>query len=146
MQGLDRLNNLIRDIYLLNAIGEVITLQIDLVDVNEVTESLKEQFNDSEKDGLYINGMILQRKIAGSEPDYHDIFDRITDITGEFESIESVTVLIRVAYANSNIEVTLQIDGQLQPNILQVANNQMYFDLVNLVQTKWVFAKSQMAV
>ncbi len=146
MQGLDRLNNLIRDIYLLNAIGEVITLQIDLVDVNEVTESLKEQFNDSEKDGLYINGMILQRKIAGSEPDYHDIFDRITDITGEFESIESVTVLIRVAYANSNIEVTLQIDGHLQPNILQVANNQMYFDLVNLVQTKWVFAKSQMAV
>ncbi len=146
MQGADRLNNLIRDIYLLNAIGEVITLQIDLVDVNEVTESLKEQFNDSEKDGLYVNGMILQRKIAGSEPDYHDIFDRITDITGDFESIESVTVLIRVAYANSNIEVTLQIDGQLQPNILQVANNQMYFDLVNLVQTKWVFAKSHMAM
>ena len=144
MQGMDRLNNLIRDIYLLNAIGEVITLQIDLIDVNTVSESLKAQFNDSEKDGLYINGMILQRKIAGSEPDYHDIFDKITDITGEFESIESVTVLIRVAYSNSNIEVTLQIDGNLQPNILQVANNQMYFDLMNLIQTKWVFAKSQM--
>lgn len=144
MQGIDRLNNLIRDIYLLNAIGEVITLQIDLLDVNDVIESLKEQFNDSEKDGLYINGMILQRKIAGSEPDYHDIFDKITDITGDFESIESVTVLIRVAYSNSNIEVTLQIDGQLQPNILQVANNQMYFDLTNLIQTKWVFAKSHM--
>ena len=144
MQGADRLNNLIRDIYLLNAIGEVITLQIDLLDVNDVIESLKEQFNDSEKDGLFINGMILQRKIAGSEPDYHDIFDKITDITGDFESIESVTVLIRVPYSNSNIEVTLQIDGHLQPNILQVANNQMYFDLMNLIQTKWVFAKSQM--
>ncbi len=81
----DRIRALGNDMLFLSSLGEVITIQIDLTDIEMSKSMLAEAFTDSEKDGLYVNGMILIRVIEGELYQYDDIFSKIAEITGTTE-------------------------------------------------------------
>ena len=140
-----RVITLAQDITLLGALGELVTIQIDLIGVNQSAELLKEVFNDSEDIGLYINNMILQRIMDHKNYDYQTIFEKIVELTGEYESIDSVTALLRISYLNTPVEITVQLLGNHQPpSLVQITDQSHYFDLVQLIQTRWQFARSRM--
>lgn len=123
---------------LLNSLGEVVTLQIDLLGTRPVEEILKTEFNDAEASGLYVNNMILQRINEDNLLNYHSIFDKIVEILGDYEGIDSVTALIRMMVNNDPIEVTVQLVGNHQsPNIMQSSDQTRYFEIINLIKTKW---------
>ncbi len=136
-----RIESLAQDVMLLSSLGEIVTIQIDLVGVERVTNSLQSEFNDSEKNGLYVDNMILQRIMEDQILDYLYIFNKIVEITGEYESIDSITALVRMMYGNEPIEVTVQLAGDTRaPQLMQVTDQSLYFNLINLVQTRWAMA------
>ena len=136
-----RIETLAQDVMLLSSLGEIVTIQIDLVGVERVTNALQSEFNDSEKNGLYVDNMILQRIMEDQILDYLYIFNRIVEITGEYESIDSITALVRMMYGNEPIEVTVQLAGDTRaPQLMQVTDQSLYFNLINLVQTRWAMA------
>jgi len=132
---------LANDTILLSSLGQVVTIQIDLVGVEYVKDLLQEYFNDSEGNGIFIDNMILQRVLEERIYDYHEIFEKIVEITGDFDCIEAVTALIRIQYNNHPIEITLQLTGNTRgPQLLQVTDQSIYFPLMNLIQTRWAMA------
>ena len=135
-----KLKRLTRDVSLLSALGDVVTIQIDLIGGNLVADQLREEFFDSEEKGLYIDNMILQRIMEDREYDYFAILDRIVEITGDEESIDSITALIRMGYQGRPVEVTLQLLGDgTPPALVQITDQDHYFELVRLIQTRWQF-------
>lgn len=128
--------------HLLSSLGEVVTIQIDLIGVDNVSSMLREEFDDSEKEGLYVDNMILQRIMDGQILDYEKIFDKIVEITGEYESIDSITALIRMMYKDDPVEVTVQLIGGNDPQLLQATDHKHYFELSTAIQTRWQFAKN----
>ncbi|MHA2404685.1 MAG: hypothetical protein ACXADH_16920 [Candidatus Kariarchaeaceae archaeon] len=136
-----RIETLAQDVMLLSSLGEIVTIQIDLVGVERVTNALQSEFDDSEKNGLYVDNMILQRIMEDQILDYLYIFNKIIEITGEYESIDSITALVRMMYGNEPIEVTVQLAGDTRaPQLMQVTDQSLYFNLINLVQTRWAMA------
>ncbi|MHA2248824.1 MAG: hypothetical protein ACXAD7_00615 [Candidatus Kariarchaeaceae archaeon] len=136
-----RIYSLANDVMLLGSLGEVVTIQIDLIGVERVADALRSAFSDSEKDGLYIDGMILQRILETQVLDYQAIFDKIIEITGDYESIDSITALVRIMYGDESIEVTVQLTGDRHaPQLMQVTDQSIYFNLINLIQTRWAMA------
>jgi hypothetical protein len=135
---------LANDVTLLSALGEVVTIQIDLVNAEHIGEIMRQEFNDSEEQGLYIDNMILQRILDHHNHNYVEIFDKIAELTGEYEAIEGVTALIRLKYDNEPIEVTVQLLGGKPPQLMQVTDQEHYFQLVQLIQARWQFARSRM--
>jgi hypothetical protein len=136
-----RLEALANDVMLLSTLGDVVTVQIDLVGVKPVADLLNEEFNDSEAKGLYIDNMILQRINENHIIDYKEVFDKIIEITGDYDSIEGVTALIRVQFQSSPIEVTIELDGKNRsPQLLQVTDQSVYFNLLNMIRTRWAIA------
>ncbi|MHA2099783.1 MAG: hypothetical protein ACW99A_13990 [Candidatus Kariarchaeaceae archaeon] len=136
-----RLEALANDVMLLSTLGDVVTVQIDLVGVKAVSDLLTEEFNDSESSGLYIDNMILQRVNENILIDYQEIFDKVIEITGDYDSIEGVTALIRVQFQASPIEVTIELDGKNRsPQLLQVTDQSVYFNLLNMIRTRWAIA------
>lgn len=145
MQGEERISELGKEMILLGALGEVITIQIDLMDVSTSRSLLEEEFVDSEGEGLFINDMILIRILDNVIYDYHTILNKIVDVTGSYDSIDSVTALIRVHTGSTSLEMTVNISGEHEmPNLLQSSNNQAFFQLMNYVNTKWLHAKNSM--
>ncbi|MHA2169067.1 MAG: hypothetical protein ACXAB7_04050 [Candidatus Kariarchaeaceae archaeon] len=136
-----RIETLAQDVMLLSSLGEIVTIQIDLVGVERVTNALQSEFDDSEKNGLYVDNMILQRIMEDQILDYLYIFNKIIEITGEYDSIDSITALIRMMYGDEPIEVTVQLAGDTRaPQLMQVTDQSLYFNLINLVQTRWAMA------
>ncbi|MCE7736630.1 MAG: hypothetical protein GPJ54_17235 [Candidatus Heimdallarchaeota archaeon] len=136
-----RLEGLANDVMLLSTLGDVVTVQIDLMGVKSVSDLLTEEFNDSETNGLYMDNMILQRIHESHLIDYHSVFDKITEITGDYDSIEGVTALIRVQFQASPIEITIELDGKNRsPQLLQVTDQSSYFNLLNMIRTRWAIA------
>ena len=88
VSDLKRIHALASDVMLLTTLGDVVTVQIDLLIERSVSDLLSEEFNDSEKNGLFIDNMILQRINETHLINYQDIFDKIIEITGDYESIE----------------------------------------------------------
>jgi len=141
-----KLKRLTRDVSLLPALGEVVTIQIDLSSGHLIAEELQEVFNDSEEDGLYIDNMILQRILENKHYDYYRILEKIVDIAGDSDIIDSIIALIRIDYEGQPVEVTLQLLGDGRPpQMVQITDQQHYFQLIQLIQTRWQFilAKSQ---
>ena len=135
-----KLRRLTRDVSLLPALGEVVTIQIDLLNGHSVAEELREEFDDSEDQGLYIDNMILQRIMENREYDYYSILEKVVDIVGDTEAIDSITALIRIQHEGHQVEVTLQILGDnTPPQMVQITDQDHYFDLINLIQTRWQF-------
>lgn len=139
--SIKRLENLANDVMLLSTLGDVVTVQIDLMGVKPVSDLLSEEFNDSEANGLYMDHMILQRINENYLIDYHTIFEKITEITGDYDTIEGVTALIRVQFQGSPIEITIELDGKNRsPQLLQVTDQSAYFNLLNMIRTRWAIA------
>ncbi|MCY3412413.1 MAG: hypothetical protein INQ03_12320 [Candidatus Heimdallarchaeota archaeon] len=142
MSESERIKQLGKELILLSSLGEVITLQIDLIDIDNCQDILSEAFTDSEGDGLFINDMILIRVFEDKFYNFSDILDKIVESTGDYETIDSVTALIRVYTGSDSLEMTVSVNGQSDyPNLLQSTNNQLYFQLVHMIQTKWLMAK-----
>ena len=140
-RGPKRLERLAKDVSILNVLGEVVTVQIDLVNVSGERDLLQSEFNDSEKNGLYIDDMILQRIMDGQVLDYFYIFQKIIEITGDYDSIDSITALVRINLPEQPIEITVQLQGNNRtPQLLQVTDQTKYFNIINFVQTKWTLA------
>ncbi|MCH8908844.1 MAG: hypothetical protein IH840_17295 [Candidatus Heimdallarchaeota archaeon] len=141
VSGSKRIQALARNVMLLNALGDIVTIQIDLLDITGVEDLLIEEFNDAEGNGLFVNGMILQRILDSSTIDYFYVFNKLAEITGDYDSIDGVTALIRVMYRDDPIEITVQLTGdQKNPQLLQVTDQSVYFNLLNLIQTRWTMA------
>ncbi|MDH5644489.1 MAG: hypothetical protein OEZ01_00690 [Candidatus Heimdallarchaeota archaeon] len=141
MKGPKRYKQLANDVTLLSALGEVVTIQIDLIGSERVENTLKTHFNDSESDGLYIDGMILQRIMENNYIDYLQIFEKIAEITGNYEAIDSITALIRIHVRENPVEVTVQLIGDgKQPQLMQTTDHKKFFDIINIIQAKWQIA------
>jgi len=135
-----KLRKLSRDVSLLPALGEVVTIQIDLIGGDMVADDLREEFNDSEDDGLYIDNMILQRIMEHRDYDYFSILEKVVNIIGDADAIDSITALIRIEYEGSPVEVTLQLLGDGKPpQIAQITDQDHYFPIIQLIQTRWQF-------
>lgn len=138
-----RIRTLAEDMSLLGALGEVVTLQIDLIGTEKYSDQMKEAFNDSEGIGLYVDNMVLQRVTETPTIDYFETLNKIVEITGDYETIDSVTALIRIQYQGRPVEITVQLLGNHKaPQLMQVTDQDHYFDLVRLIQTRWQFAVS----
>ena len=141
VSDLKRIHALASDVMLLTTLGDVVTVQIDLSIERSVSDLLSDEFNDSEKNGLFIDNMILQRINETHLINYQDIFDKIIEITGDYESIEGVTALIRVQFQSHPVEITLELDGKNRsPQLLQVTDQSVYFNLLNMIRTRWAIA------
>ncbi|MHA2252044.1 MAG: hypothetical protein ACXAD7_16895 [Candidatus Kariarchaeaceae archaeon] len=138
-----RVNALAQDTILLRALGEVVTIQIDLIDYQYAHNYLKEQFNDPEKDGLYINGSIYYAIMEMNDFDFLSIFLKIAEITGNYGSIDGITALIRVYIKDNPIEITLELlGGHRPPQLINVSDRTIYFEIMNFIQFRWHQAKS----
>ncbi len=138
---LKRIHALASDVMLLTTLGDVVTVQIDLLIDRSISDLLTDEFNDSEKNGLYIDNMILQRVNETHLINYQEIFDKIIEITGDYESIEGVTALIRVQFQSHPVEITIELDGKNRsPQLLQVTDQSVYFNLLNMIRTRWAIA------
>ena len=137
----NRVEALVTDISLLGALGEVLTIQIDFEDAESFSANLREQLNDSEKDGLYIDGMIFLRITENRRVNYKSIFQKVIEITGNCETIDTITALIKLHYKREPVEVTVQLlGGHKPPYVLQVTDQSIYFELNYLIQTQWYLA------
>lgn len=138
---LKRIHALASDVMLLTTLGDVVTVQIDLLIDRSISDLLTDEFNDSEKNGLYIDSMILQRVNETHLINYQEVFDKIIEITGDYESIEGVTALIRVQFQAHPVEITIELDGKNRsPQLLQVTDQSVYFNLLNMIRTRWAIA------
>ncbi len=138
----DKLDTLTNDIYLLNSLGEIVTLQIELQDIETSEVLFIDEFTDSEGEGLYVNNMILIRYMENKNYDFYKILNKIADLAGSVDAIESVVALIRIIYRGNPMEITVQIEGTQYPNVIQVPQSTLYFEIMHFVQTAWMIAKT----
>ncbi|OLS21402.1 MAG: hypothetical protein HeimC2_33680 [Candidatus Heimdallarchaeota archaeon LC_2] len=138
---LKRIRALASDVMLLTTLGDVVTVQIDLLIDRSISDLFAEEFNDSEKNGLFIDNMILQRINENYIINYQEIFDKIIELTGDYDSIDGVTALIRVQFQSNPVEITIELDGKNRsPQLLQVTDQSVYFNLLNMIRTRWAIA------
>ncbi len=138
-----QIDGIVYEIELLSSIGEIITVQVDLLGVDEdFTGKLTETFNDSRVTGKYINSMIIIEVSDSHNVNFHSLFDNIVEILGDISVIDGITALVRVPFGNKKIDVTLELTLSKfsPPQILGIADSSMYFDMVNLIQMKWQLA------
>lgn len=143
---MQKIKLLATDIGLLSSLGEVITLQIDLQNVNAVESALSEEFKDSRETGRFIENSILIEVQEDRFYDYEEILKKILQITGDFESIDGVTALIRIPIGKDKVEVTVELSGASSPpQILATADSSTYFDVIRVIQAKWSLARGRLA-
>ncbi len=145
MGTMQKLKMLATDIGLLSSLGEVITLQIDLQNVSAVASALEQEFNDSRGEGRFIENSILIEIQESKFYNFETILKKILTITGDFESIDGVTALIRIPIGNDKVEVTVELSGASSPpQILATADSSTYFDVIRVIQAKWSLARGRM--
>ncbi len=141
----EKIRLLATDIELLWSLGEVITLQIDLIGVEAVAQTLAREFNDSRRHGMFIESSILIEVQEDYFYDFQEIIEKILSIVGDFEAIDGVTAFVRMPIGNEWIEVTLELSGASSPpQILATADTSLYFDIIKIIQAKWRMAKARM--
>ena len=126
---------------LLKAIGTPLTIQIDLIEVSGIERYLEQEFQDSDRDGFYTDGMIIIEYIEG-RTDYARILNKLIDIVVDIDSIGDVTALVAIEVEGMKIETTIQVNASNSPpQILAAADSSLYFKIAEIVQTKWTVAK-----
>ncbi|MDH5402748.1 MAG: hypothetical protein OEY49_09680, partial [Candidatus Heimdallarchaeota archaeon] len=82
-----------------------------------------------------------QRIMENNYIDYLQIFEKIAEITGNYEAIDSITALIRIHVRENPVEVTVQLIGDgKQPQLMQTTDHKKFFDIINIIQAKWQIA------
>lgn len=137
------MDNLLTNVTLLDSLGEIITLQIDLSDIKGVERYLQERFQDSRGLGFYTeNSIIIQHQ--DQHTNYALILDSLIDIVADPDAIDGVTALISIPLKSGDqIEASVQIDDTMHPpRIMATADTSLYFELAQSIQMSWSLAKS----
>ncbi|MHA2092164.1 MAG: hypothetical protein ACW98K_15025 [Candidatus Kariarchaeaceae archaeon] len=141
LKDIQRVESLSYDVSLLSSLGEVITIQIDLMDYEHSASTLRSTFMDPDEGGLFIDGAIYLRITESQFIDYYTIFHLIVETAGSYASIDGVTALLRLNFAR-NIEIVIKLVGNHKPpQLLDVSDRSIYFDLMPVILMKWNEAK-----
>jgi len=129
----------------INYLGNVQTIQIEFEYVTEDKRvELESIFNDSMKIGQFKSEMVILEQISGR--DMLQIVDTLTSINNVFEDlsiIESITALVEIIYKNDNFFVVVSYNPKTSGlELISTSESTLYFELLNLVRTKWALSKS----
>jgi hypothetical protein len=137
LKDVQRVESLTYDVSLLSLMGEVITIQIDLIDYHQSESTLRSTFMDPDEGGLFIDGVIYLRITESQFIDYYSIFHRIIENVDSYASIDGVTAFLRLNFGK-HIDVIVKLLGNHKPpQLLDVSDRSIYFDLMPIILMKW---------
>ena len=139
-----KISSLALDLERLSAIGDVITIQIDLQPLPEVIEEqLKSVFTDPHKLGRYRDNMIFIDRAGAAHIDYEEILTQIATITGGIDNIDGIVAMLEIPYQGVKQPIVVELDFEHKaPQVLSVHNTKELFNITNLIQAKWALSKS----
>ncbi|MHA1912392.1 MAG: hypothetical protein ACTSYA_11940 [Candidatus Kariarchaeaceae archaeon] len=134
------------DIQRIASIGEILTIQIsfDILSESERTE-LGQNFMNSLGEGRLDNDLIfIQEFSSKSYDEVEDLLRLITSILTEgIKRIDEITALLELNFRGQKIMTVVGLNSQKHTlEILSSADNAVHFEIVKLIQTKWLFSKS----
>ncbi len=138
-----KISSLALDLERLSAIGDVITVQIDLQPLPDVIqEQLKTIFNDPHKLGRYRDNMIFIDRAGAAHIDYEEILTKIATITGGIDSIDGIVAMLEIPYQGVKQPIVVELDFEHKaPQVLSVHNTKELFNITNLIQAKWALSR-----
>jgi hypothetical protein len=136
------------DLQRIASIGEILTVQIsfDILSDSERTE-LGRHFMSSLDEGRLDNDLIfIQEFSSKSHDEVEDILTRIsTGLPDGIRRIDEITTLIELNFRGQKIMCVVGLNTDKHTlEVLSSADNTVYFEIVKLIQTKWLFSKSFM--
>ena len=139
-----KISSLALDLERLSAIGDVITIQIDLQPLPEVIEEqLKSVFTDPHELGRYRDNMIFIDRAGAASIDYEEILTQIATITGGIDTIDGIVAMLEIPYQGVKQPIVVELDFEHKaPQVLSVHNTKELFNITNLIQAKWALSKS----
>ena len=134
------------DIQRIASIGEILTVQIsfDMLGDSERTE-LGKRFMNSLDEGRLDNELIFIQEFS-SKPytEVEEILKTISStIPGGMERVEEIIALIELNFRGQKIMSVVGLDPKKHNlEVLSSADTAVHFEVVKLIQTKWLFSKS----
>jgi len=140
------IDSVLLDIQRIASIGEILTIQIsfDMLSDSERTE-LGNRFINSLGEGRLDNDLIfIQEFSSKSYDEVEDILTLIsTALSDGIRRIDEITALIELNFREQKIMTVVGLDAEKHTlEILSSADNAVHFEIVKLIQTKWLFSKS----
>ena len=138
-----KISNLALDLERLSAIGDVITIQIDLEPIPDIIkERMESIFDDPHKLGRYRDNMIFIDRAGASNLNYEEILTQITEITGGIDNIDGIVAMIEIPYQGMKQPVVVEMDFEHKaPQVLSVHDTKELFNISKIIQTKWLLSK-----
>lgn len=140
------LDLILLDIQRIASIGEILTIQIsfDILSDSERTE-LSNHFINSLAEGRLDNELIfIQEFSSKSHDEVESILSSISSIfTDGISRLDEITALLELNFRDQKIMTVVGLDPKKHTlEVLSSADTAVHFEIVNLIQTKWLFSKS----
>lgn len=143
-QQINWVQTLVKDLYLLQNIGKLERVEINLVNYEDSRAILIEEFRTYSRIGLYLDGVIYLYCAGNDLPDFHMILHKIGKLMGTFEVIESISVVLRTTINEKPIEFVVDVVGEYKiPKLVSVNEMIYYFHILNYFSTKWLLIKNE---
>ncbi len=138
-----KISNLALDLERLSAIGDVITIQIDLEPIPDIIrERMESIFDDPHKLGRYRDNMVFIDRAGASNLNYEEILTKIAEITGGIDSIDGIVAMIEIPYQGMKQPVVVEMDfDHKAPQVLSVHDTKELFNISKIIQAKWLLSK-----
>ena len=141
---LQRISVLALDLERLSSIGEVLTIQIDLLEQPEVIKKeLETTFNDPLGIGRYRDGMIfIDRSSSMHVSSYEETLQKLAYITGGLNNIDGIIAMIDIEYQGGRHPIVIELDVEHKaPQVISVFDQKEIINISRLVQTRWIMSK-----
>lgn len=141
---LQRISALALDLERLSSIGEVLTIQIDLLEQPEVImKELETTFTDPTGIGRYRDGMIfIDRSSSMRVASYEETLQKIAYITGGLNNIDGIIAMIEIEYQGGKHPIVVELDLEHRaPQVISVFDQKEIINISRLVQTRWIMSK-----
>ncbi len=138
-----KISNLALDLERLSAIGDVITIQIDLEPIPDIIrERMESIFDDPHELGRYRDNMVFIDRAGASNLNYEEILTKIAEITGGIDSIDGIVAMIEIPYQGMKQPVVVEMDFEHKaPQVLSVHDTKELFNISKIIQAKWLLSK-----
>jgi hypothetical protein len=138
------------DIQRISSIGEVLTVQIsfDMLSDSERTE-LGRHFMNSLGEGRLDNDLIFIQEFSSKS--YDEVENILTLISSTLpdgiKRIDEITALLELNFRDQKIMSVVGLNPQKHTlEVLSTGDNAVHFEVIKLIQTKWLFSKSFLKV
>ncbi|MCH8906096.1 MAG: hypothetical protein IH840_03320 [Candidatus Heimdallarchaeota archaeon] len=137
-QGVSNLVTLAQDLSLLEKIGKIKSIKVNLIDVRRFNEILSSMFYDQYGSGLFIENSILCEPMDYREINILDLMMSVLSITGSTSSIENLEVRLKCRNNSDDFEIHLGLEGNHKPPILlKVIGSVEYSALAYDIHKNW---------